>query len=362
MKKILLIGCLALNVQAFSQETVTMQPMPSLQYCPGAHENINFEAAGTYNFGNLFIAQLSDANGSFAAPVDLGAVFTASTGSLTVTACTIPANTPPGTGYRVRIKSTNPVVVGDDSGEDITILAGPTIDIMTDPADGIICAGESATIYAGGATTYSWSPSQTLDDPYAATVVATPTSPGTWTYTVTGTEGCTSSRNVDITVIAVPTISITTDPADGIICEEHSATITASGATAYIWTPSATLDNANTATVIATPGETTTYTVTEPDCNASATVEIIVNICADIEETETINVKLYPNPASDVLHLAVGTSVTKVEVLDQSCRIVHTTEVNNTEIDLNISDLNQGVYFVRVSHAGGNSTARFTKN
>jgi hypothetical protein len=358
MKKFLLIGCLTLNVVAFAQESLVMQHMPALEYCPGQHENIGFEATGTYNFGNLYIPQLSDANGSFANPVNLGAFFSTATGIQTVMACTIPANTPAGTGYRVRMTSTNPVVIGTDSGEDITILPVPTIDIMTEPADGIICEGENVTIYAGGATTYSWTPSETLDDPYAATVVATPTSAGTWTYTVTGTEGCTTSRNVDITVMAVPTISIATDPVDGVICEGHSATLTASGATTYIWTPSGTLNNANAATVTATPLTTTTYTVTESDCNASATVEITVQDCAGIEENNAIDVKLYPNPASDALHVTAGAIVSKAELLDQSGRIIRTVVVNNTDFDLNISDLNQGVYFVRID---GNTTSRFTK-
>ncbi len=60
----------------------------------------------TFNAGNVFTAQLSDAAGSFASPVSIGTL--ASTAAGTISA-TIPAGTALGTGYRIRIVSSNPV-------------------------------------------------------------------------------------------------------------------------------------------------------------------------------------------------------------------------------------------------------------
>jgi hypothetical protein len=57
--------------------------------------------------GNTFTAQLSDAAGSFAAPVTIGS---ANGQSLAVLGTLIPANTVPGNGYRVRVLASSPTV------------------------------------------------------------------------------------------------------------------------------------------------------------------------------------------------------------------------------------------------------------
>jgi len=57
--------------------------------------------------GNTFTAQLSDATGSFAAPITIGI---ASGQSLAVLTTFIPANTIPGVGYRVRVLASSPTV------------------------------------------------------------------------------------------------------------------------------------------------------------------------------------------------------------------------------------------------------------
>ena len=62
--------------------------------------------------GNTFTAQLSDASGSFATPISIGTL--AGNASGTISAI-IPANTPQGTGYRIRVVSSSPAVNGSDN-------------------------------------------------------------------------------------------------------------------------------------------------------------------------------------------------------------------------------------------------------
>lgn len=72
-----------------------------------AQITVNYSTGGVPTSNTLFTAQLSDANGSFANPTPIGSL-----GSLSATgaiSCSIPGNTPPGTGYRIRVfPSTNP--------------------------------------------------------------------------------------------------------------------------------------------------------------------------------------------------------------------------------------------------------------
>ena len=103
-------------VSHFTTATQALGP-----FCVGANFNLSYAAQGTFNAGNVFTAQLSDANGSFAAPTSIGS--STATGSGTI-ACTIPPATPTGTGYRVRVASSNPVSAGSNNGSDIEITSG----------------------------------------------------------------------------------------------------------------------------------------------------------------------------------------------------------------------------------------------
>ena len=86
--------------------------------CAGAAVNVSFTTSGIYNTGNVFTAQLSDADGSFASPVNIGSIV--ATGSNNINSV-IPIGTTGGTQYRIRVISNNPSSIGTDNGSGITI-------------------------------------------------------------------------------------------------------------------------------------------------------------------------------------------------------------------------------------------------
>jgi hypothetical protein len=100
--------------------TINTPTVTSLVYCQGEvfnltySQNCNFSNTG---FNNVYTVQLSDAAGSFAAPTTIG---TRTAITAAAISCTIPA-VPFGTGYRVRIVSSNPIVTSPDNGTNITI-------------------------------------------------------------------------------------------------------------------------------------------------------------------------------------------------------------------------------------------------
>lgn len=81
--------------------------------------NVNFTSDIIFTSGNVFTAELSDANGSFGAPVVIGTRTGTSVGTIS---CTIPNITPGGTGYRIRVTSSNPPAVGTDNGADLSVI------------------------------------------------------------------------------------------------------------------------------------------------------------------------------------------------------------------------------------------------
>ena len=130
-----------------------------------------------------------------------------------------------------------------------------TNSVSASPLTQTICQGSSASIFATGAQSYTWSPGTSSSDP---SFIAYPTT--TTTYTLRGTNTCgtfSTSAVVNVTPIS-GTITITPTVA---LCSGNSATITAAGGTSYTWTPTTTLSSTNTAVVVASPTSSTTYSV-----------------------------------------------------------------------------------------------------
>jgi gliding motility-associated-like protein len=144
-------------------------------------------------------------------------------------------------------------------------------------ADVSICDGSSATLNAAGASIYAWTPSSGLSCTACANPTANPS--GTTSYILTGTDahGCLNQDTVVVTVNPLPVISAGNNVS---ICPGTSTTLTASGATAYSWSPATGLSCTNCASPIASPAATTTYTVTGTDalgCSDTASVMVSIN-------------------------------------------------------------------------------------
>ncbi|MGE0636799.1 MAG: PKD domain-containing protein [Bacteroidia bacterium] len=159
------------------------------------------------------------------------------------------------------------------STEQVVVNPFPTINLTPDLD---ICEGESTTLTASGATTYSWLPATGLSSTSGASVTATPAT--TTNYTVTGTaNGCNGTAAVTVTVNPYPTVTVT--PLTTTVCAGVTTTLTAAGASAYTWSPATGLSATTGTSVDATPLVTTTYTVTGDNngCTASATADINID-------------------------------------------------------------------------------------
>jgi predicted transcriptional regulator len=132
-----------------------------------------------------------------------------------------------------------------------------------------VCDGNSTTLSASGANTYSWS--NGLGNNVIVSV--TPNITTTYTVTVTNGNGCTDSETATVIVNAIPTAVISGTTA---ICNGSSTTLTASGAGIYMWSGGL----GTNAVVAVSPNTTTTYTVTVTNgsgCTDSESVTVTVN-------------------------------------------------------------------------------------
>ncbi|RNI23539.1 T9SS C-terminal target domain-containing protein [Rufibacter latericius] len=145
--------------------------------------------------------------------------------------------------------------------------------------DMTICAGGAAQLQASGGLTYSWSPATGLSNPSIANPIANPAVTTNYTVTITNPNGtCAKTDQVKVTVNPLPVVTATASIAS--ICAGGSSRLTATGGTSYQWTPALGLDNPNSATPVASPTATTTYTVTATNakgCTQTAQVTVTVN-------------------------------------------------------------------------------------
>lgn len=159
----------------------------------------------------------------------------------------------------------------------LEVRAKPDVNLSSNAE--ILCEGSAVSIAAGGGSSYSWSPSAGLNSTTGASVTASPVSNTDYLVTATNTYGCKNTSTIKISVIHPFKLQLTPEAT---ICSGKSVEIEASGAIAYQWIGN-TIDLSNTsiANPVATPLNTTTYTVVgsgEKQCfTDTAAVKIIVN-------------------------------------------------------------------------------------
>ncbi|KQR70500.1 gliding motility-associated C-terminal domain-containing protein [Pedobacter sp. Leaf176] len=143
--------------------------------------------------------------------------------------------------------------------------------------NGPVCVGANIQLSATEGATFTWTGPNGFTSSDKSPLINNAQLNMSGVYTVTATlNGCTSTSFTNVLVL---------DPVDAStsfnsvpICEGTSTRLFASGGTAYKWFPTEGLSNPDIADPIATPKETTIYTVTVSNgaCSATATSEVIV--------------------------------------------------------------------------------------
>ncbi len=260
----------AVNGAVYSLITTSVASAPfCVSATAGDSVNVNYSSAGAYTTGNVFTAQLSDATGSFASPVNIGTL-AGNTPTGTISAF-IPAGTTLGAGYRIRVISNSPAIDGVDNGSNL-IIGGVNFSTVVTPlscnasGDGAI----ASTIITGASPfSYLWSTSATTSSVNGLAA-------GTYSLTVTDNAGCSMSASVNVT--EPPAILITATPAH-VTCNSGTngaITLSVNGGNSpysYSWSNTATTQNISglpagnySVTVTDNGGcsNTTSVTITQP--------------------------------------------------------------------------------------------------
>ncbi|MEO0469225.1 MAG: PKD domain-containing protein [Bacteroidota bacterium] len=144
--------------------------------------------------------------------------------------------------------------------------------------DTFVCDGNSIVLQSSGGESFSWTPNDgSLDDPNLASPTASPLNTTTYTVTATSSEGCVSVKDILVEVQPLPTADAGPDLT---ICRGFGLPLQGSGGLSYQWTPGTGLSDPTIANPIASPNNSTTYTLSVFDafgCEDQDQVEVLVN-------------------------------------------------------------------------------------
>ncbi|MBO7132700.1 MAG: T9SS type A sorting domain-containing protein, partial [Bacteroidales bacterium] len=70
-----------------------------------------------------------------------------------------------------------------------------------------------------------------------------------------------------------------------------------------------------------------------------------------IEENATLNISLFPNPATDILNITSSETISEIEIVNTLGQVVYRTEVNADNAVCDVEELTSGVYMVRIRTA-----------
>lgn len=178
--------------------------------------------------------------------------------------------------------------------------------------------------------------------------------PGTYIDTIPNMNGCDSVLTLNVTIVTVDT-TVTT--------QWESLQVPLVGGATYQWY------NCVLGTQIV--GETFNYF--NPTLNGLYYVEITTNGCTfmsgchsfntvGIDERNSAQVKLFPNPANDILNIEADSELMVIDIFDIAGRVVLSQSTENKSLQLQLDGLSTGKYTLRVITEKGVFTDSFIKN
>ncbi len=207
---------------------------------------------------------------------------------------------------------------------------------------------------------YSWSPTEGLDDPTSPNPIASPNDNTFYTVMIETPEGCSATQeiSVDFTAGAAPQLSyVSTDDLE--LCEGETVNMLVSvpGGISYTWEPTEGVTGTNA--VYLNPESTTTYTVTASlanGCTVAEEITITVEDCSQTVNIESINIveAIYPNPSEGEFQVNTSDLVNQYAVYDISGKLVLQENVVNTQqFNIDLNGYSAGIYLLHIQSKEG---------
>ena len=214
----------------------------------------------------------------------------------------------------------------------------PTVSVNTPT----ICFGQTATLTASGASTYSWNTSST-----ASSFTVSPV--GSTAYTITGYNGyCKDVKTTAVYVNPLPTIGA---GSSGTVCSGSNICLLSSGGHAYSWAGpcgfSSTLQSpCFPSSMACTCAYSVVGTNTITGCSKTATTCITVNACTSINEHETgADFSVFPNPNNGSFTIKLNNDQLQLQIINMLGQNVFEQDLVKETNLIIVEHLARGIYY-----------------
>lgn len=230
----------------------------------------------------------------------------------------------------------------------LTVFSLPTLSITSSaPA---ICAGQTSTLTAAGAASYSW-------NGIAGSASQTVSPPATSIYTLVGTDANSCSGQALFTQSVMPLPLLNASTSSAMICAGQTAVLTASGAISYTWN-----GIAGNATLAINPASTSVYTLagTNADnCTAQALFTQNVSLCTGLSREAGNDALLaYPNPGQGQIILE-GAGVQVMHVMNNlGQETAFSVQYGPEKNTIDLQNAPAGIYFILVKQGAHIKTVK----
>lgn len=181
------------------------------------------------------------------------------------------------TSITMCLVNANAAAVGNDFGiDDISVKKCECAMMIDAGTGGAVCYGESVQLLGTGATSYYWTPTNSVSCFTCDNPVATPSTTTTYTVSASGPGGCEATDTVTVVIHPPIDMQVTTDTN---LCFGESIQLHASGALTYHWSPATYLSDPEDPNPVCTPQSTIQYYLAAKDmfgCDQYDSVEISV--------------------------------------------------------------------------------------
>jgi PKD repeat protein len=171
----------------------------------------------------------------------------------------------------------------------------------------------------------------------------------TVSLTVTNSAGTNSITN-SIVVNANPTVTLTSNDADNVICNNQgivqltanptSAIISGNGVSGSVFDPSTATIGLNVITANYTDAN---------GCSAQSPLNLIVENCAGLNDNSAQNLQVFPNPTEGIVTLKNATVDSEFLIFDFKGQLVKTGKVNSENQVVSLENIASGVYTIQIN-------------
>lgn len=348
--------------------------------CSGLTHLVPYGVTRKFHSGNKFTVQLSDSNGSFSSPINIGSVSSDTDANII---CTLPSNIVKGRNYKIRVIASLPADTSMERKLSVHDIPQSHVTLIGQPSD-TICQGDTVTIQAVinapiGTLGFSWVVNQKAIQLNSATYITDSLKQGDTVIcylSSTGNPFCTTSGinyTADTFVVTVlpsdtPSATITALPSANVPFGTDilfTAVPKGSGSFTYQWFKNNNIIAGSTTDTLQVnygfwnSGDSITCLVhTNNQC---ATVDsaysntVVINYYGNVKDITSNTFNIYPNPNNGTFTITgnVDDEIVSITLINTLGQTVYKEEIRSHKRTLNETlsipaSVSNGIYTIKI--------------